>query len=49
MDLAAQVQGIVGEKVFHGPGGVEAATREFFEAWEQYTLRQRSSSTSVTR
>jgi ketosteroid isomerase-like protein len=35
---APKFQGIVGERVFHGPGGVEAATRELFEAWERYTL-----------
>ena len=35
---APEFQGIVGEKVFRGPEGVEAATREFFEPWERYTL-----------
>ena len=35
---APEFQGIVGEKIFRGPEGVEAATREFFEPWERYTL-----------
>ena len=35
---APSFQGIVGNQVFRGPDGVEAATRELFEAWEQYTL-----------
>ena len=31
-------QSIVGETVYRGLNGVEAATREWFEAWQSYTL-----------
>ena len=36
MDWSEKHRRIVGDKVFHGPSGVEAATREWFEAWDFY-------------
>ena len=35
---APEYRRLVGDRVYQGPEGVETATREWFEAWDRYSL-----------